>query len=127
MALDGQPLEQIEKLLAVAVGTSSLSVHGVVQDVVLRIISALRCLFHSITCSLALYLVCYLCPSFLRFSLSLSCACSLSFNYLSGVLSVFISSHLLLFLCLSFPHVLFLLCDFFLSLSCRSFNGLSFY
>lgn len=49
MALDGQPLEQIEKLLAVAVGTSGLSVHGVVQDSVARIISALRCLFHSIT------------------------------------------------------------------------------
>ncbi|XP_053503129.1 NBAS subunit of NRZ tethering complex isoform X1 [Ictalurus furcatus] len=41
MALDGQPLEQIEKLLAVAVGTSGLSVHGVVQDSVARIISAL--------------------------------------------------------------------------------------
>ncbi|MCJ8750035.1 hypothetical protein PDJAM_G00194480 [Pangasius djambal] len=41
MALDGQPLEQIEKLLSVAVGTSSLSVHGVVQDAVVRIISAL--------------------------------------------------------------------------------------
>ncbi|KAK3506670.1 hypothetical protein QTP70_013761 [Hemibagrus guttatus] len=41
MALDGQPLDQIEKLLAAAVGTGSLSVHGVVQDAVERIISAL--------------------------------------------------------------------------------------
>ncbi|XP_060740193.1 NBAS subunit of NRZ tethering complex isoform X1 [Tachysurus vachellii] len=41
MVLDGQPLAQIDKLLAVAVGTSSLSVHGVVQDSVARIISSL--------------------------------------------------------------------------------------
>ncbi|KAM9497126.1 NBAS subunit of NRZ tethering complex isoform 1-T1 [Clarias gariepinus] len=42
MALDGQPLEQIEKLLGVCVGTGrSLSVHGVVQDAVARIVSAL--------------------------------------------------------------------------------------
>lgn len=47
MVLDGQPLAQIDKLLAVAVGTSSLSVHGVVQDSVARIISSLRCLFHA--------------------------------------------------------------------------------
>lgn len=73
MALDGQPLEQIEKLLAVAVGTSSLSVHGVVQDAVERIVSALRCLF---ACDRSLQFVCYLCPSFLRFPLF--CALSLS-------------------------------------------------
>ncbi|TSL47625.1 Neuroblastoma-amplified sequence [Bagarius yarrelli] len=41
MALDGQPLEQIEKLLTVAVGTSSLSAHGVVQDAVARIVATL--------------------------------------------------------------------------------------
>lgn len=49
MALDGQPLERMEKLLAVAVGTSGRSVHAVVQDAVSRIISALRCSFHSFT------------------------------------------------------------------------------
>lgn len=62
MALDGQPLEQIEKLLAVAAVTSSQSVHGVVQDAVVRIVSALRCLFHSITFTLllltSLFIVC---------------------------------------------------------------------
>lgn len=41
MALDGQALEQTEKLLSVAVGTGSLSVHGVVRDAVAQIITAL--------------------------------------------------------------------------------------
>lgn len=41
MATDGQPLERIEQLLSVAVGTSDLSPKSVVQDAVERIISAL--------------------------------------------------------------------------------------
>ncbi|KAI7799761.1 putative neuroblastoma-amplified sequence [Triplophysa rosa] len=42
MAMDGQPLERIEQLLAVAVGTSNLSPKSVVQDAVeRRIITAL--------------------------------------------------------------------------------------
>ncbi|XP_062857972.1 NBAS subunit of NRZ tethering complex [Trichomycterus rosablanca] len=41
MALDGQPLERIEKLLGVSVGSSDLSLRGVVQDAVERIISVL--------------------------------------------------------------------------------------
>uniref|UniRef100_A0A8C1LQR9 NBAS subunit of NRZ tethering complex n=1 Tax=Cyprinus carpio TaxID=7962 RepID=A0A8C1LQR9_CYPCA len=42
MVMDGQPLERIEQLLAVSVGTSDLSVESVVQDAVERIITALR-------------------------------------------------------------------------------------
>uniref|UniRef100_A0A8C1T599 NBAS subunit of NRZ tethering complex n=1 Tax=Cyprinus carpio TaxID=7962 RepID=A0A8C1T599_CYPCA len=41
MVMDGQPLERIEQLLAVSVGTSDLSVESVVQDAVERIITAL--------------------------------------------------------------------------------------
>ncbi|KAA0708511.1 Neuroblastoma-amplified sequence [Triplophysa tibetana] len=41
MAMDGQPLERIEQVLAVAVGTSNLSPKSVVQDAVERIITAL--------------------------------------------------------------------------------------
>ncbi|KAF7694273.1 hypothetical protein HF521_008026 [Silurus meridionalis] len=41
MALDGQALDQIAEMLAVAVGTSGLSVCGVVQEAVTRIISSL--------------------------------------------------------------------------------------
>ncbi|XP_030627151.1 NBAS subunit of NRZ tethering complex [Chanos chanos] len=41
MALDGQPLERIEQLLAVAVGPTDLSPRSVVQDAVERIIRAL--------------------------------------------------------------------------------------
>ncbi|XP_072534996.1 NBAS subunit of NRZ tethering complex isoform X2 [Salminus brasiliensis] len=41
MALDGQPLERIEQLLAAAVGLSDLQPRGVVQEAVERIISAL--------------------------------------------------------------------------------------
>lgn len=53
MAMDGQPLERIEQLLAVAVGTSDLSPKSIVQDAVELIITALRysdlqlCLFLS--------------------------------------------------------------------------------
>lgn len=42
MAMDGQPLERIEQLLAVSVGTSDLSPKSIVQDAVERIITALR-------------------------------------------------------------------------------------
>lgn len=42
MAMDGQPLERIEQLLAVAVGTSDLSPKSVVQDAVELIVTALR-------------------------------------------------------------------------------------
>ncbi|RXN16918.1 neuroblastoma-amplified sequence [Labeo rohita] len=41
MAMDGQPLERIEQLLAVSVGTSDLSPKSIVQDAVERIITAL--------------------------------------------------------------------------------------
>ncbi|XP_056125295.1 NBAS subunit of NRZ tethering complex isoform X1 [Rhinichthys klamathensis goyatoka] len=41
MAMDGQPLERIEQLLAVAVGTSNLSPKSIVQDAVELIITAL--------------------------------------------------------------------------------------
>ncbi|XP_073708858.1 NBAS subunit of NRZ tethering complex [Garra rufa] len=41
MAMDGQPLERIEQLLTVAVGTSDLSPKSIVQDAVERIITAL--------------------------------------------------------------------------------------
>ncbi|XP_051501521.1 NBAS subunit of NRZ tethering complex-like isoform X3 [Myxocyprinus asiaticus] len=41
MAMDGQPLEQIEQLLSVTVGMSNLSLKNVVQDAVERIITAL--------------------------------------------------------------------------------------
>nr|XP_055042803.1 NBAS subunit of NRZ tethering complex [Misgurnus anguillicaudatus] len=41
MAMDGQPLEWIKQLLAVAVGTSDLSPKSIVKDAVERIISAL--------------------------------------------------------------------------------------
>lgn len=42
MAMDGQSLEWIEQLLAVAVGTRDLSTKSIVKDAVERIISALR-------------------------------------------------------------------------------------
>uniref|UniRef100_A0A673JN30 Neuroblastoma-amplified sequence N-terminal domain-containing protein n=1 Tax=Sinocyclocheilus rhinocerous TaxID=307959 RepID=A0A673JN30_9TELE len=42
MAMDGQPLERIEQLLAVTVGTSDLSAESIVQDAVEQIITALR-------------------------------------------------------------------------------------
>ncbi len=42
MAMDGQPLERIQQLLAVSVGTSDLSQKTIVQDAVERIITALR-------------------------------------------------------------------------------------
>uniref|UniRef100_A0A672QK04 Neuroblastoma-amplified sequence n=1 Tax=Sinocyclocheilus grahami TaxID=75366 RepID=A0A672QK04_SINGR len=41
MAMDGQPLERIEQLLAVTVGTSDLSAESIVQDAVEQIITAL--------------------------------------------------------------------------------------
>uniref|UniRef100_A0A4W4GYP0 Neuroblastoma-amplified sequence n=1 Tax=Electrophorus electricus TaxID=8005 RepID=A0A4W4GYP0_ELEEL len=41
MALDGQPLEQIEQLLAVAVGMSDLSPRSVVRDAVEQVVTAL--------------------------------------------------------------------------------------
>ncbi|KTG43567.1 hypothetical protein cypCar_00005218 [Cyprinus carpio] len=41
MAMDGQPLEQIQQLLTVSVGTSDLSPKTTVQDAVERIITAL--------------------------------------------------------------------------------------
>uniref|UniRef100_A0A673GLC1 NBAS subunit of NRZ tethering complex n=1 Tax=Sinocyclocheilus rhinocerous TaxID=307959 RepID=A0A673GLC1_9TELE len=41
MAMDGQPLERIQQLLAVSVGTSDLSPKTIVQDAVERIITAL--------------------------------------------------------------------------------------
>lgn len=42
MAMDRQPLERIQQLLAVSVGTSDLSPKTIVQDAVERIITALR-------------------------------------------------------------------------------------
>uniref|UniRef100_A0A671NN77 Neuroblastoma-amplified sequence N-terminal domain-containing protein n=1 Tax=Sinocyclocheilus anshuiensis TaxID=1608454 RepID=A0A671NN77_9TELE len=41
MAMDGQPLERIDQLLAVTVGTSNLSAESIVQDAVEQIIAAL--------------------------------------------------------------------------------------